>query len=83
MSNFMGRFGEIFSMLMSPLWNHAERMEKVSRLLIRCFVVMPAAVMSQPWSVQTVAGPLLPPSWPLSRIHPDILSGRRRSSSYV
>ena len=40
MSNFMDRFGEIFSMLMSPLWNHSERMEKLSRFLIRCFVVM-------------------------------------------
>ena len=40
MSNFMDRFGEIFSMLMSPLWNHAERMEKLSRFLLRCFVVM-------------------------------------------
>ena len=36
----MDRFGEIFSMLMSPLWNHAERMEKLSRFLLRCFVVM-------------------------------------------
>ena len=40
MSNFMDRFGEIFSMLMSPLWNHSERMEKLSRFLLRCFVVM-------------------------------------------
>ncbi len=40
MSNFMDRFGEIFSMLMSPLWNHSERMEKLSRLLMRCFAVM-------------------------------------------
>ena len=40
MSNFMDRFGEIFSMLMAPLWNHSERMEKLSRFLMRCFVVM-------------------------------------------
>ena len=40
MSNFMDRFGEIFSMLMAPLWNHSDRMEKLSRLLMRCFLVM-------------------------------------------
>jgi len=40
MSNFMDRFGEIFSMLMAPLWNHSDRMEKLSRLLMRCFTVM-------------------------------------------
>jgi cell division protein FtsQ len=40
MSNFMDRFGEIFAMLMSPLWNHPDRMQKVSRFLLRCFVVM-------------------------------------------
>ena len=40
MSNFMDRFGEIFSMLMSPLWNHPGRMQSVSRFLMRCFAVM-------------------------------------------
>jgi len=40
MSNFMGRFGEIFSMLMAPLWNHPVRMQAFSRLLMRCFAVM-------------------------------------------
>lgn len=40
MSNFMDQFGEIFAMLMSPLWNHPERMQKLSRFLIRCFVAM-------------------------------------------
>ena len=40
MSNFMDRFGEIFAMLMSPLWNHADRMQKLSRFLMRCFVLM-------------------------------------------
>ncbi|WP_114637384.1 cell division protein FtsQ/DivIB [Polynucleobacter necessarius] len=40
MSNFMDRFGEIFSMLMAPFWDHSDRMEKLSRLLMRCFMVM-------------------------------------------
>lgn len=40
MSNFMDRFGEIFAMLMSPLWNHTDRMQKLSRFLMRCFVAM-------------------------------------------
>ena len=40
MSNFMDRFGEIFAMLFSPLWNHSDRMQKLSRFLMRCFVVM-------------------------------------------
>ena len=40
MSNFMDRFGEIFAMLMSPLWNHPDRMQKLSRFLMRCFAVM-------------------------------------------
>ena len=42
MSNFMDRFGEIFSMLMSPLWNHPGRMQSLSRFLMRCFAVMVA-----------------------------------------
>ena len=40
MSNFMDRFGEIFSMLMAPLWNHPVRMQAFSRFLMRCFAVM-------------------------------------------
>ena len=40
MSNFMDRFGEIFAMLMSPLWNYPERMQKLSRFLMQCFAVM-------------------------------------------
>ena len=40
MSNFMDRFGEIFAMLMSPLWSHPARMQSVSRFLMRCFTVM-------------------------------------------
>ena len=43
MSNFMDRFGEIFAMLMSPLWNHPDRMQKLSRFLMRCFAVMMVA----------------------------------------
>ena len=42
MSNFMDRFGEIFAMLMSPLWNYPERMQKLSRFLMQCFLVMVA-----------------------------------------
>jgi cell division protein FtsQ len=40
MSNFMDRFGEIFAMLMSPLWNYPDRMQKLSHFLMRCFAVM-------------------------------------------
>ena len=40
MSNFMDRFGEIFAMLMAPLWNHPARMQAFSRFLMRCFAVM-------------------------------------------
>jgi cell division protein FtsQ len=40
MSNFMDRFGEIFTMLMAPLWNHPVRMQAFSRFLMRCFAVM-------------------------------------------
>ncbi|MBU3583877.1 cell division protein FtsQ/DivIB [Polynucleobacter sp. 15G-AUS-farblos] len=40
MSNFMDRFGEIFTMLASPLWNHPARMQAFSRFLMRCFAVM-------------------------------------------
>lgn len=40
MSNFMDRFGEIFTMLMAPLWNHPARMQALSRFLMRCFAVM-------------------------------------------
>jgi cell division protein FtsQ len=42
MNNFMDRFGEIFAMLMSPLWNYPERMQKLSRFLMQCFLVMVA-----------------------------------------
>ncbi len=40
MTAFLGRFGEIFTSLMSPLWNHPDRMQKLSRFLMRCFLVM-------------------------------------------
>jgi cell division protein FtsQ len=40
MSSFLNRSGEVFASLMSPLWNHPERMQKLSRFLLRCFAVM-------------------------------------------
>jgi cell division protein FtsQ len=40
MSSFLNRSGEVFASLMSPLWNHPERMQKLSRLMLRCFAVM-------------------------------------------
>ena len=40
MSAFLNGFGEIFASLASPLWNHPERMQKLSRFLMRCFAIM-------------------------------------------
>ena len=40
MSSFLNRSGEVFASLMSPLWNYPERMQKLSRFLLRCFAVM-------------------------------------------
>jgi len=40
MSHFLQQFGNFFAFVMSPIWNHPERMQKLSRLLTRCFVVM-------------------------------------------
>lgn len=40
MSTFLNGFGEVFTSLASPLWNHPERMKKLSRFLMRCFAVM-------------------------------------------
>ena len=40
MSTLLDRFGDIFSIIMSPLWNYPERMQKLSRFLIRCFIVL-------------------------------------------
>jgi cell division protein FtsQ len=40
MSNSLNWINEILTALMSPLWNHPERMQSVSRFLMRCFAVM-------------------------------------------
>lgn len=40
MSTLLDRFGDIFSVIMSPLWNHPGRMQSLSRFLMRCFTVM-------------------------------------------
>jgi len=40
MNSLLNGFGEACASLASPLWNHPERMQKVSRFLIRCFVAM-------------------------------------------
>lgn len=37
---FLNGFGEVFASLASPLWNYPERMQKLSRFLMRCFAVM-------------------------------------------
>jgi hypothetical protein len=37
MSTLLDRFGDIFSVIMSPLWNHPERMKSLSRFLMRLF----------------------------------------------
>ena len=39
-SSFLSGFGEVFSSLISPLWNYPERMKKLSRFLMYCFVAM-------------------------------------------
>jgi len=39
-SSFLNGFGEVFSSLASPLWNYPERMQKLSRFLMYCFVAM-------------------------------------------
>ena len=39
-SSFLSGFGEVFSSLVSPLWNYPERMKKLSRFLMYCFVAM-------------------------------------------
>ncbi|CAM3738139.1 cell division protein FtsQ/DivIB [Polynucleobacter antarcticus] len=36
----LDRFGDIFSAIMSPLWNYPERMQKLSRFLVRSFILM-------------------------------------------
>jgi cell division protein FtsQ len=40
MSAFLNGFGEVLTSLASPLWNYPERMQKLSRFLVHCFVVM-------------------------------------------
>ncbi|SNX28968.1 cell division protein FtsQ [Polynucleobacter meluiroseus] len=40
MSGFFNWCGEFTAFVMAPLWNHPERMRKVSRFLMRCFAVM-------------------------------------------
>jgi len=40
MSTLLDRFGDIFSAIMAPLWNHPERMQKLSRFLMRCLFVL-------------------------------------------
>ena len=61
---------DIFPSLIAPLWNHPERMQKLSRFLIRCFIAMaciailvwlsqrPVFVLRQVW-VEPVAGETL------------------------
>lgn len=61
---------DMFSSLTAPIWNHPERMQKLSRFLIRCFMVMacigilvwlsqrPVFVLRQVW-VEPVAGETL------------------------
>ena len=39
-STFFNGFGEVLTSLASPLWNYPDRMQKVSRFLVRCFMVM-------------------------------------------
>ena len=33
-------FGDTCAFIMAPLWNYSDRMQKVSRFLIRCFAIM-------------------------------------------
>ena len=40
MSAILNGFGEVLTSLASPLWNYPERMQKLSRFLVQCFVVM-------------------------------------------
>ena len=37
---FLSWFGDSCAFVMAPLWNHADRMQKVSRFLMRCFAIM-------------------------------------------
>ncbi len=39
-SNFLSGFGDVFASLASPVWNHPERMKKLTRFLMRVFALM-------------------------------------------
>jgi cell division protein FtsQ len=39
-SAILNWFGETCAFIMAPLWNHSDRMQKVSRFLMRCFAIM-------------------------------------------
>jgi len=51
MSTLLDRFGDIFSVIMSPLWNHPERMQKLSRFLM-CFLIVIVVVGVLVWLSQ-------------------------------
>ncbi len=40
MGAFFNGFGEVLTSLASPLWNYPNRMQNLSRFLVRCFVAM-------------------------------------------
>ena len=40
MSAFLNGFGEVLTSLASPLWNYPDRMQKLSRFLVRCFMAI-------------------------------------------
>jgi len=40
MSAFLNGFGEVLTSLASPLWNYPDRMQKLSRFLVRCFLAI-------------------------------------------
>jgi len=40
MSAFLNGFSEVLTSLASPLWNYPDRMQKLSRFLVRCFLVI-------------------------------------------
>lgn len=39
-SAILNWFGESCAFIMAPLWNHSDRMQNVSRFLMRCFAIM-------------------------------------------
>ena len=40
MSAFLNGFGEVLTSLASPLWNYPDRMQRLSRFLVRCFLAI-------------------------------------------